>query len=316
MSKKLSNSKPKVLFVGSGKLGIPSLVKIAASPELEFLGVITQNDKPAGRKLHLTRTPVAEFAERNNLPLKKIKSINAPEFIEYARSLSPDFIFLASFGQILKDEILKVPRIEPLNLHGSLLPKFRGAAPIQAAILSGETETGVSFMRMDKGLDTGAVFAKFAIRISHNDNTPTLEDKLAILAAEHVVEVILDIFYRRISAKEQDHDEASYAKKIEKHDGLINWNDDAEIIERKTRAFYPWPAAYTQFRIFGTDYRFKIVRAKVVPSIVSAPGTFIITKDSFTVACGKNALKLLCIHPDGRKEMPINDFIHRFHKHL
>ncbi|HPO89597.1 MAG TPA: methionyl-tRNA formyltransferase [Victivallales bacterium] len=309
--------KPKVLFVGSGKLGIPSLAKIANSNELDFLGVITQEDKPAGRKLHLTPTPVAAFAESNKIKVIKIKSINSPDILSYIRSLKPDFIFLASFGQLLKSEILSIPLKEPLNLHGSLLPKYRGAAPIQAAILNGENETGVSFMRMEKGLDTGPVFARFAVKISSTDNSITLEEKLAKIASENVVDVILKIYSNQLQPVSQDKmGQASYAPKIQKHDGLINWNESAELIERKIRAYYPWPSAYTEFQIFGENYRFKIIKAKVVASINSQPGIFLITRDNFVVSCGKDALELLVIHPDGRREIKITDFIHRFHRHL
>jgi len=309
--------KPKVLFVGSGKLGIHSLAKIANSDKINFLGVITQEDKPAGRKLHLTPTPIAAFAELNKIKVIKIKSINSPDTLSYIRSLAPDFIFLASFGQILKSEILSIPLKEPLNLHASLLPKYRGAAPIQAAILNGESETGVSFMRMEKGLDTGPVFAKFTVKISRDDNSLTLEEKLAKIASENVIDVILKIYSNQLTPVSQEElGQASYAPKIQKHDGLIDWNEPAELIERKIRAYYPWPSAYTEFQIFGENYRLKIIKSKIVPSIASMPGTFIITKNSFIVSCGKDALELLVVHPDGRKEMEIADFIHRFHKHL
>ncbi len=308
--------RPKVLFIGSGRLGLPSLAKIAGSEEIDFLGAVTQEDKPAGRKLHLTPTPVGEFARLHGIPLKKIKCVNAPDFLSEAGALNPDFIFLASYGQILKSEILSLPKVEPLNVHGSLLPKHRGAAPVQAAILAGDEEAGISFMRMEKGLDTGPVFAKFAVGISCDDTAHSLEDKLANLAGEHAVDTVLRIFSGELKAVPQDDSAASYARKIEKSQGAIDWGEDAEVIERKIRAYHPWPGAFSEFEIFGRKYRLKIISAALAGPLDLPPGGFHLSKQAFTVACGRGSLALKIVHPDGRKEMPVADFIHGFHRHL
>lgn len=291
-------------------IGISSLAKIANSEQIDFLGILTQEDKPAGRKLILKATPVAEWATKNNLPLEKLDSINNPNIISKIKNWAVDIIFLASFGQILKSDILSVPLVEALNLHASLLPKFRGASPIQAAILAGDKQSGVSFMRMEKGLDTGPVFAQFASDIAPDECADSLETKLANLAAEYSIEVILKICSGELKPVPQDNSLATYAGKIEKSDGKIEWNNDADVIERKIRAFHPWPGAFFDLDIKGGKLRTKITKAKVVPGVQITPGEIICTAEKkLLIACGKNALEVQKIHPEGRKEMDSADFL-------
>ncbi|HPN85255.1 MAG TPA: methionyl-tRNA formyltransferase [Victivallales bacterium] len=304
-----SERKPKVLFIGSGRIGTESLAKIANSAKIDFLGIVTQEDKPAGRKLQLKPTPVAEWACSNSLPVEKIRSVNDPDFVSKVRAMGTDIIFLASFGQILKAEILSAPNVEPLNLHASLLPKFRGASPIQAAIISGEKQAGISFMRMEKGLDTGPVFAKFATDISSDEDSESLETKLACLAAQHVEDVILKIFKRELEPVPQDNSLATYAAKIEKSDGLIDWREDALRVERKVRAFRQWPGAFFQLDLDGKKQRVKIVRAKVCPEIQGALGEIIRTDKKLIVVCGKAGIELERIIPEGRREMDATEFL-------
>jgi methionyl-tRNA formyltransferase len=303
--------KTRVFFLGSGKLGIPSLAAILSSSEIDFVGAATQDDKPSGRKLILSPTPIAEWALKNNLEIEKVRSINNPEFVRKIKNLQTDIIFLASFGQILKNEILSSPLREPVNLHASLLPKYRGASPIQSAILSGEKESGISFMRMEKGLDTGPIFAKFAASIDENDNAEMLENKLADLAAKHVVDIILKIDREELQAVEQDHSQASYAPKIRKNDGALNWKNDALTIKRMVRAFYPWPGVFFEFENNGKKYRINIKKADVRLELPpDHPGKIIVaSKKSWIVACGNGALDLLRVLPDGKKEMDGTEFL-------
>jgi methionyl-tRNA formyltransferase len=302
--------KIKIFLIGSGKIGIRSFAKIAADGRFLIVGMATQEDKVSGRKLIPAPMPVAEWAERNSIPIEKVKSVNDPNFVKKVKDLKTDIIFLASFGQILKEDILTAPLREPVNLHSSLLPKFRGASPIQAAIISGEKETGVSFMRMEKGLDSGPVFAKFAIPIADDDNFQTLEGKLASVAAEHVVDVIQKIFDGTLDALDQDHQIANFAPKIKKSDGLINWNESAELIERKIRAFSTWPGVFFDFETEKKKMRIKINGARVVRDFPqNNPGKMTLSSQKWIVSCGNFAIELLRVHPEGKKEMGVGDFL-------
>ncbi len=311
-----SGSEPvSVYFLGSGVLGLPALESLVRDPRIDLVGVGTQPDRPAGRRRRLTPTPLATAAETRGWHVHRVDSVNATEFLDSLRGLAPDMLVVASFGQLLKPPVLALPRHGCLNIHASLLPEYRGAAPIQAAILSGDAETGVSFMRMDKGLDTGPVYEAHRTVISERDTADVLEEKLALLAAEHVADCIMNVCAGGLTPAAQDDERASYAPKIEKKGGAIDWAQPAETIARQVRAMFPWPKAYFRLAAEGGSRRIQVTEAVACgPTCSQAPPGQVLTADpeSWTAACGKGALALMRIVPEGRREMDSAAFLRGF----
>src|SRR5271168_5246745 len=233
----------KIVFMGTAELSCASLEKLAGKRSV--IAVVTQPDKPKGRELKLQFSPVKILAEKLKLPVLQPLKARDEKFISGLRELQPDLIVVVAYGQILPQSILDLPKFGCVNVHTSLLPKYRGASPIQSAILNGETETGVTIMKMDAGLDTGEIISQARTPILPEDNSQTLHDRLAQLGAELLVETIPDYVTGKISPKPQPAEGASYAAKIKKEDGKIDWNEPAEKILNRLRAFTPWPGAFT-----------------------------------------------------------------------
>src|SRR5665213_1923194 len=233
----------KIVFMGTAELSCASLEKLAG--KFSVIAVVTQPDKPRGRELKLQFSPVKILAEKLKLPVVQPVKARDEKFISELRELQPDLIIVVAYGQILPQAILDLPRFGCVNVHTSLLPKYRGASPIQSAILNGEMETGVTIMEMDAGLDTGAIISQARTPILPADNSQTLHDRLAQLGAKLLVETIPDYVAGKILPKPQSAEGASYAAKIKKEDGKVEWNDPAEKILNRLRAFTPWPGAFT-----------------------------------------------------------------------
>jgi methionyl-tRNA formyltransferase len=300
---------PKVYFLGSGNIAVASLAKLHVSERINLVGIGTQMDRPAGRKRKLMPTPVGAWAAENNIEIDKPASVNSEDFLLMLRELNPDIVFVASFGQLLKSELLELPRTACVNLHASLLPDYRGAAPIIAAVLDGISVTGITFMKMDKGLDTGPMYCAFEQRIT-DERADQLEEKLGLLAAEHVEIVIEKIVSGELELHEQDHDKMTYAEKIKKEDGLLDWNEPAEIIVRKIRAFYPWPGMSFTIETPKKSLRITITEADAISEHSATPGSTITAdKNSWIMACGIGAIKLKKVKPEGKGEMSGSDFV-------
>jgi methionyl-tRNA formyltransferase len=229
--------------MGTAELSCASLEKLAE--KFSVVAVVTQPDKPKGRELKLQFSPVKILAEKLRLPALQPLKARDEKFISELRELKPDLIVVVAYGQILPQTILDLPKFGCLNVHTSLLPKYRGASPIQSAILNGEVETGVTITKMDAGLDTGQIISQASTPILHEDNSQTLHDRLAQLGAELLVETIPDYVAGKIQPKPQPAEGMSYAAKIKKEDGKIDWNQPAEKILNRLRAFTPWPGAFT-----------------------------------------------------------------------
>lgn len=257
----------RVVFIGTGEIGVPTLRWLLQSGEHELAGVVTQPDKPAGRKQIMTPPPVKAAAlateagppssrliperpdrlgaEPAPVPLLQPERIKSKEAITTLRDLAPDVIVVMAYGQILPRSVLDIPKIACLNLHASLLPQYRGAAPIQAAIVAGDRETGITVMYMDEGLDTGDILLQSRIDIARDETGGSLHDKLAAIAPETLRDALQKLARGDAPRTPQDSSLASYARKLQRDDGRINWNEPARLIERKVRAFDPWPGAYT-----------------------------------------------------------------------
>lgn len=304
----------RILFCGTPDYAVPSLQKLAAlAPRHEVVGVVSQPDKPKGRGSKTpTPPPVVNAARALGIPSDRIfqpKSINKPDVLNALRALAPDILCVVAYGNILRKEALELGRYFPINAHASLLPKYRGAAPIQAALLSGDAQTGVCVMKMEAGLDTGPVLLRRVIPIQPGDTAGTLHDALAVLSADCFAEALELIAADAYTLHPQDDKQASYAAKLEKSSGQIDWTSSAEAIERLIRAMTPWPGAWT--RVASTDgsfsQRIRIAQASLAPSEMA-----ISVKPSQTLlaACGDGRdLLISTIQPEGKREMTVADFL-------
>src|SRR5208282_4150639 len=237
----------RIIFMGTAELSCASLEKLAHSQEFQITAVVTQPDRPKGRELKPQSSPVKMLAQRLGLPVLQPPRARDEKFIAELRALQPDLIVVAAYGQILPQSILDLPRHGCLNVHTSLLPKYRGAAPIQWAIANGDTETGVTIMKMDAGLDTGPIVSQRRTAIQPADDSATLHDRLARLGAELLVQTIPDYATGKIQPRPQPAEGVSHAPKIKKEDGRIDWNLPAKTIWNRLRAFTPWPGAFTSW---------------------------------------------------------------------
>ncbi len=300
----------RVIFMGSAELAGASLRALHAAEFVELLAVVTQPDKPKGRDLKLSPTPVGQLAATLNVPLHKPRRARDPEFITRVQSLRPDLMVVVAYGQILPPELLAIPPHGCLNVHTSILPKYRGAAPIQWAIVDGESETGVSIMKMDAGLDTGPVVAEARTAIADDDDSQKLHDRLATLGAGLLIRTIPDFVTGRIQPVPQLVAGATYARKITKEDGRIDWSRPARAIFNQVRGFNPWPGAFTFIGSGQSQRLFKIWRAEVVSSGGGKPGEVLSASgDKLVVACGEGALQLIEVQLEGSRRMATQEFL-------
>ena len=317
----MENSKVKIFFFGSGAFAVPVLEALCLNPKIQMAGIVTQPDKPAGRKMILTPTPVGRWCDMHGIECRRAPNVNVPEFLETLQAEAPDIIVVVSFGQLLREALLNLPKFCCLNVHASLLPKYRGASPITSAVLNGERESGVCFMHMDKGLDTGAVFESHRLALPPDIRTDALESRLSGLAAEKIVSCIVNIAERHLEAVPQNHDAATVSKKIRKGDGSIKWAESAMVIDRRIRAFYPWPGVCFRLALPDRAVNVKITAGRLIPSSghVSSPGTPVtpgtilkLAKEGMTAACGAGAILIERVIPEGKKEMGAADFARGF----
>ena len=291
----------RIVFMGTAELACPCLTALAKLPACEIVGVITQPDRPKGRNLAPAPPPVKVTAESLKLPVQQPQKIRDPQAIEQLRALQPDLIIVVAYGQILPRSVLEIPPRGCVNVHTSLLPRWRGAAPIQYALLHGDAETGVTTMFMDEQMDTGDIILQHPEPIYPNDTSATLHDRLAQLGARLLVETVRLITTDRAPRLKQDESRATYAKKLSKEDGRIDWRQPAETIERRVRAFDPWPSAYTALG----ETMLKIWKTEVVTGVSGQPGEIL---PGLVVATSRDGLRILELQPAGGKRMTGNAF--------
>ncbi len=271
----------------------------------EVVAVVTQPDKEKGRGKQVSMSAVKECAIKYDLPVFQPVKIRMPESVEELKKYDADVYVVAAFGQILTQEILDIPKFGCINIHASLLPAYRGAAPIQWAILDGLKETGVTIMQMDAGIDTGDILMQEILPIEDTDTGESLFDKLSELGAKAIVKALPLIEKGELTPVKQDDSKSNYAKMLKKEMGLIDWNKDAEIIERYVRGLNSWPSAYSSI----AGKQLKIWKAQVTEGN-GAPGEVIaVDKNSFAVACKTKALKVLEIQLEGKKRMEAGAFL-------
>jgi methionyl-tRNA formyltransferase len=296
--------KIRIYFMGAGKIAIPILKTLAQSEAIDLVGIATQVDRPAGRKKQLRPTPLAQFAADSGLTVNKVESVKEASFMNEMTSLKPDFIVVVSFGQILRQELLDIPRYCCLNIHASILPRHRGASPISTAILNGDAESGVSFMKMDKGLDTGGVYKILKLPLKGDEYADELEENLGDLADTVIVEILSDIKNGSLSPKNQDDSQATLTTKVKKSDGKINWNEPAEKILAMLRAYHPWPGAYFVLPSKKGEIKLNITEARYVNNTSGNAGEILqADKNALIIACDKGALEIIKLLPQGKREM-------------
>lgn len=295
--------------MGTPELAASSLRALLAAPDFQIVAVVTQPDQPKGRGLHLQPSPVKEVAQQAGLPVLQPQRAREESFIEQLRALAPDLIAVAAYGQILPQAILDLPRFGCLNIHASLLPKYRGAAPIQHPILNGDSETGVTIMKMDAGLDTGDILTQVKTPIDASDNFETLHDRLAEIGARLLVSTILDLVSGEIQPRPQPSEGVIHAPKIKKQDGRIDWAQPAQTIWNRIRAMVPWPGAFTHLPAQPAPHLLKIWEAHVVEKN-GDPGTILeADKNGIVIACGSGALRILALQLEGRRRMTAPEFL-------
>ena len=296
----------KIVFMGTPDFAVGALEALVEAGH-EVAAVVTQPDKPKGRGKEMQKTPVKECALKHNIEVFQPVKIKTPEAVEVLKGYGADLFVVAAFGQILSKEILDMPKYGCVNIHASLLPKYRGAAPIQWAILDGEKETGVTIMQMNEGLDTGDMLTKVIVPIENTDTGESLFDKLADAGAKLLIETIPRIEAGTLSPEPQDDTLSTYAKMIKKEMGLIDWKKEAVVLERLVRGMNSWPSAYTYFH----GKTLKVWEAMVEKSDSGhIPGTVVeVTKGSIKVQTGKDLLVLKQIQIEGKKRMEVSAFL-------
>jgi len=297
----------RIVFIGTGEIGVPALRALLKS-EHHVVAVVTQPDKPAGRAQLIEPTPMKKTVTTANVSVLQPPRIKDPQAIEEIRALTPDVIVVMAYGQILPRDVLEIPKIASLNLHASLLPRWRGAAPIQAAIAVGDRETGITVMYMDEGLDTGDILLQRTIDILPDDTGGSLQDRLAQIAPEALLESLRMLEKNSAPRIPQDNAQATSAPKLKREHGRIDWSEMAEAIERKIRAFNPWPGAFME--ISGRNL--KIFSASVV-DLSGEPGEILKSENELVIAAGKGALLLGEVQLEGKRKMSAAEFLRGHH---
>lgn len=297
----------RVVFLGTPEFAVPPLVALAS--EHQVAAVLTQPDRPKGRGNQLAASPVKTTALNLNLPVYQPERVRRPESVELLKSFQAELMVVVGYGQIIPQSIIDLPREGILNVHASLLPRYRGAAPIQWAIANGETETGVTIMQIDAGLDTGDMLLKSSVAIGPEESTPELSARLAPLGAQLLLETIRQIANGTAKREKQNDAEATSAPILKKEDGLIDWTRTAGAIYNRLRGFTPWPGAYTMFR----EQQLSIMHAKPADERAVAIGTLRVEKRRLLVGCGENTvLELLEVQPAGKKRMSAEAFLNGY----
>ena len=298
----------RIVFMGTPDFAVGSLKALCECGKHEIVGVITQPDRPKGRGNKMLMTPVKEYALEQGYEVYQPEKVKTPEFVQILRSMQPELIVVAAFGQFLSQEILTMPKYGCINVHASLLPKYRGAAPIQYAIIKGEKESGVTIMQMDIGMDTGAMLDKVVVPIGENTTMGELHDELKEKGAQLLLEVIEKIEAGTAVAEPQNNDEATYATLLDRSMERIDWTKPAQDVHNLIRGFNPAPSTFTTL---PNGKNLKLWCSRMTDKTADAkPGTVVeISKCSFFVACGSGVLEITELQPESKKRMPAQVFI-------
>ena len=310
----------RLIFCGTPQFAVPTLKHLLAKPDFEVIAVITQPDRPRGRGQQLSVSPVKEGALAANLPVHQPEKIRAPEVQQLLEKLAPDVIVIIAYGQIIPARLLSIPGYGWINLHASLLPKYRGAAPVNWPIVDGETRTGLTTMRIDAGMDTGDILLQREMEIGPTETAPELAARMSEAGAPLMEETLRGLAAGAIVPHPQNHAEASVAPILKKEDGRIDWNSPANEIYNRMRGLAPWPGAYTSFRgqtchVLGepvadpNSLPAALLGSPSFAAARSAPGTLIGAKDDWLVSCSNaTLLRLQFVKLEGRKQINASEF--------
>lgn len=304
----------RIVFCGTPEFAVPALRRLLAQPDHRMEGVVTQLDRPRGRGGNLVFSPVKQVALEAGLPVFQPQKARSDEAYEFFQRIAPDVVVIVAYGQIIPARLLTIPRFGWINLHASLLPKYRGAAPIHWAIVNGERHTGLTTMRIDAGLDTGDMLLRVEMPIGENETAPELSARMAEAGAPLLADTLRGLEQGKISPQPQDHAQASLAPILKKEDGRIDWSLTAEQVYARIRGFAPWPGAFTTFReqichVWG--------RPAKIAAPLQTPGALVEHDDKLYVQCGRNFLELDSVQLEGRKKIAARDFANgaRLHQH-
>ena len=297
----------RILFCGTPHFAVPTFIHLLAQPDIEIAAVITQPDRPRGRGGQISASPVKDAAIAANVPVHQPEKIRSPEARDLLAKLAPDCIVIIAYGQIIPAALLPIPKLGWINLHASLLPKYRGAAPINWAIANGETQTGLTTMRIDAGMDTGNILLQEELDIAPEETAPELAASMAEAGAPLMLDTLRRIAAGNLASRPQNNAEATYAPLLKKEDGRIDWNRPAQEIYNRMRGFAPWPGAYTSFR--GQTCHLWAEPFSLCTLAVSPPGTIVREDTQILIACGRaTLLRLLSVKLEGRKQISAVEF--------
>jgi methionyl-tRNA formyltransferase len=298
-----------VVFLGTPQFAVPTLRRLLESPH-SVAGVITQPDRPRGRGQKVTHAPVKALAVERGIPVYQPDRLKPPEVAGALRAWNADLGVVAAYGRIIPEHLLTIPRFGMINVHASLLPKYRGAAPVHRAVISGDDQTGVTIMRVVKELDAGGMFAKITRPIGPEETSDVVETALAEMGAELLVAVVDQLALGTAHEEPQDATQATYAPRLTKEEGLIDWTQAASTIHNRVRGLYPWPHAYTFFNRTRLIVLRSSVATRTAGASASAPGTIQgATSEAIQVATGDGELAILEVQPEGRRAMRVHDFL-------
>lgn len=312
-------AKLRVVFCGTPQFAVPTLKHLLARPEFEVLGVITQPDRPRGRGREVSFSPVKEVAHAAHLSVHQPEEIRAPEIGGLLKRLSPAVIVIIAYGQIIPAKLLSIPRHGWINLHASLLPKYRGAAPVNWAIANGETRTGLTTMRIDAGMDTGDILLQHDLGIGPKETAPELAARMAEAGAPLIEETLRGLSTGTLAPRPQNHAEATLAPILKKEDGRIDWSRPAHEIYNRMRGFAPWPGAFTAFRgqtchLWGEPASGEVLARQFPSAASAAPGTLFVGKNALFVCCASSTiLRLYTVKLESRKPVNATDFANGAH---
>ena len=296
----------RIVFCGTPAFAVPSLVALAADPAFRVEGVVTQPDRPAGRGREIQKSPVKVAAEERGIAVFQPAKIKTPEGVAYFESAKPDVAVIIAYGQIISKELLAIPRLGWINVHGSLLPKYRGAAPIHWAIANGDTVTGLTTMQVEPALDSGPMLLKYETHVAHDETSPQLYERLAQAAAPLIVETLKRLDAGTVTPEAQDASQMTLARPLKKEDGRIDWSLTSGAIYNRMRAFTPWPGAFTTFR--GTQCSLWGA-PQVCESTGDPAGTISLRSGDVFVECGRGTtLRLESVQREGRKKITAREF--------
>jgi methionyl-tRNA formyltransferase len=303
----------RIIFIGTGEIGLPALHALAKSPDHQLLAVVTQPDKPVGRQLKLAASPVKEAAFKLHLKIYQPEKIGSATFVAQMKYLKPDLIVVAAYGQILTRDILNLPKYGCLNLHASLLPKYRGASPIHAAIAAGERQSGVTIMWMDEGLDTGDILSQATVTLRRHETAETLHDRLAKIGADALLKALPLVETGHAPRARQDKARATLTKKLKKEDGHITWDRPQIEIDAHIRAMTPWPSAYVWIPQEADHKMLKIFTTIISRRAKGKPGEVVrVDKHGILVAAKVGGLLLREVQLEGKKKMHAAEFARGF----